>query len=147
MAKTRLTWEEVSQYEQMAPNGKIWRHNGLYYLVNEEGIAAERVVYELPEELYRLYEKGERTLADISFKIETGRWPLTEEEERANEKKFVLGTLTALVANPKSHDLFSQEELEELIPIAEKEWIDWKGKLPDDYVSPLKNKKNQHGLN
>ena len=31
-----------------------------------------------------------------------------------------------------------KEELERLIPIAEQMWIDWRGKLPDDYVSPLK---------
>jgi len=30
------------------------------------------------------------------------------------------------------------EELEELIPIAEKQWIESEGELPDDYVSPLK---------
>lgn len=30
------------------------------------------------------------------------------------------------------------EELEELIPIAEEQWIESEGKLPDDYVSPLK---------
>jgi len=29
-------------------------------------------------------------------------------------------------------------ELERLIPLAEQKWIDWRGKLPDDYVSPLK---------
>ena len=33
---------------------------------------------------------------------------------------------------------FTQEELERLIPLAEQMWIDWRGKLPDDYVSPLK---------
>ena len=32
----------------------------------------------------------------------------------------------------------SKEELEELIPIAEKQWIESEGELPDDYVSPLK---------
>ena len=35
-------------------------------------------------------------------------------------------------------ELFTQEELETLIPLAEQKWIDWRGKLPDDYVSPLK---------
>ncbi|GEM_PF-1784717 len=30
------------------------------------------------------------------------------------------------------------EELEELIPIAEKQWIESEGELPDYYVSPLK---------
>jgi len=34
--------------------------------------------------------------------------------------------------------LFSKEELEELIPIAEKLWIESEGELPDYYVSPLK---------
>ncbi len=46
--------------------------------------------------------------------------------------------MTPLIANPKSWELFSQEELERLIPLAEQKWIDWRGKLPDDYVSPLK---------
>ena len=32
----------------------------------------------------------------------------------------------------------AKEELKELIPIAEKQWIESEGKLPDDYVSPLK---------
>ncbi|MCU9533530.1 hypothetical protein [Streptococcus sp. CSL10205-OR2] len=141
MAKTRLTWEEVSQYEQMESNGKIWRHNGLYYLVNEEGIAAERVVYELSEDLYHLYKKGERTLHDLSFKVQTGDWPATEEEDRYYRKKFIAEkSRTVLIDLPQKRELFTQEELEELIPLAEKDWIEWKGKLPDDYVSPLKNK-------
>ncbi|WP_317629561.1 hypothetical protein [Streptococcus sp. CSL10205-OR2] len=63
----------------MTDDGLVWRHNNIYYLVDEVGgIVSERIVYKLPEDLYRLYEKGERTLADISFKIETGNWPLTE---------------------------------------------------------------------
>ena len=38
----------------------------------------------------------------------------------------------------KIGNFFSKEELEELIPIAEKQWIESEGELPDDYVSPLK---------
>ena len=34
--------------------------------------------------------------------------------------------------------LFSKKELEILIPQAEQQWIESRGKLPDDYVSPLK---------
>ncbi|WP_018370622.1 hypothetical protein [Streptococcus marimammalium] len=140
MARSKITWEEVSQYEQMEPNGKIWRHNGLYYLVNEEGIAAERVVYELPEDLYRLYEKGERTLLDLSFKVKTGNWPPTEEEYKEMNKRIVRQDPAPLITSSELRMLFTQKELEELIPIAEKEWIKEEGKLPDDYVSPLKNK-------
>ena len=43
-----------------------------------------------------------------------------------------------LIANPKNQLLFTQEELKELMPIAETIWIESEGKFPDDYVSPLK---------
>ncbi|MCU9533531.1 hypothetical protein [Streptococcus sp. CSL10205-OR2] len=140
MAKTRLTWEEVSQYEQMEPNGKIWRHNGLYYYVIEEGIASIRVVYELPEDLYHLFEKGEKDLHDLNIKVKTGNWPLTEEDKRASRKKFITEHPISLINTSSGYYLFTEEELEKLIPIGEKQWIKAEGKLPDDYVSPLKNK-------
>ncbi|HEM3617270.1 TPA: hypothetical protein U1C21_001881, partial [Streptococcus suis] len=65
-------------------------------------------------------------------------WPLTEEQKKAREKRSIEESPTTLIDIPKFRALFTQEELEELIPIAEQQWIDWKGKLPDDYVSPLK---------
>ena len=83
-------------------------------------------------------DSGERSLLEISWKIKHDRWPPTEEEKKASEKQFILKGLTPLIANPKSWELFTQEELERLIPLAEQKWIDWRGKLPDDYVSPLK---------
>ncbi|HEK9074813.1 TPA: hypothetical protein TUY02_001887, partial [Streptococcus equi subsp. zooepidemicus] len=55
-----------------------------------------------------------------------------------SHRKFVIDTPTALIADPTSVSLFSEEELSRLVPIAEQQWIDWKGKLPDDYISPLK---------
>ena len=45
---------------------------------------------------------------------------------------------TSLIDLPETRDLFTKEELEKLIPIAEQMWIESEGKLPDDYVSPLK---------
>ena len=48
----------------------IWRDgNKLYYVTEEGGIAPQRVVYELPDELFALLENGERTLLEISWKI------------------------------------------------------------------------------
>ena len=85
-----------------------------------------------------LIESGERTELEVLNKLQTDRWPPTEEEKKASEKQFILKGLTPLIANPKSWELFTQEELERLIPLAEQKWIDWRGKLPDDYVSPLK---------
>lgn len=140
MKPTKLEWEDVIQFEEVEGYGKsIWKNEDKYYLVSEEGtVASWLVVYELPNELFALLESGERTELEVLSKLQTDRWPPTEEEKKASEKQFVLKGLTPLIASPKSWELFTQEELERLIPLAEQKWIDWRGKLPDDYVSPLK---------
>ena len=140
MKPTRLQWEDVIQFEEVKGYGQhIWRDgNHFYYVTEEGGIAPQRVVYELPNELFALLESGERTQLEILSKLQTDSWPPTEEEKKASEKQFILKGLTPLIANPKSWELFTQEELERLIPLAEQKWIDWRGKLPDDYISPLK---------
>ena len=140
MKPTKLQWEDVIQFEEVKGYGQhIWKDEDKYYLVLEEGtVASWLIVYELPNELFSLLESGERTLHEVSWKIKHDRWPPTEEEKKASEKQFILKGLTPLIASPKSWELFTQEELERLIPLAEQKWIDWRGKLPDDYVSPLK---------
>ncbi|HEL0699938.1 TPA: hypothetical protein TUW78_001747 [Streptococcus equi subsp. zooepidemicus] len=140
MARSQLEWEDVSQYEEIKGYGQqVWKHQGTYYLVtNEGGIAEQRVVYELPYDLFELLESGERTLGDVHFKLQNDRWPPTEEEKRNVQKQLLIKHPISLIDVPKSREYFIQEELKELIPIAEQQWIDWRGKLPDDYVSPLK---------
>ena len=140
MKPTKLEWEDIIQFEEVEGYGKsIWKNEDKYYLVSEEGtVASWLAVYDLPQELFSLLDSGERSLLEISWKIKHDSWPPTEEEKKASEKQFILKGLTPLIANPKSWELFTQEELETLIPLAEQKWIDWRGKLPDDYLSPLK---------
>ena len=140
MKPTKLEWEDVIHFEEVKGYGKsIWKNEDKYYLVSEEGtVASWLAVYDLPQELFSLLDSGERSLLEISWKIKHNSWPPTEEEKKASEKQFILKGLTPLIASPKSWELFTQEELETLIPLAEQKWIDWRGKLPDDYVSPLK---------
>ena len=140
MKPTKLEWEDVTKFEEVKGYGKsIWKNEDKYFLVSEEGtVASWLAVYDLPQELFSLLDSGERSLLEVSWKIKHDSWPPTEEEKKASEKQFVLKGLTPLIANPKSWELFTQEELETLIPLAEQKWIDWRGKLPDDYVSPLK---------
>ena len=140
MGRTTLQWEDVIQFEEVEGYGQhIWRDgNKLYYVTEEGGIAVQRVVYELPDELFALLESGERTQLEILSKLQNDRWPPTEEEKKASEKRFIEESPTSLIDLPETRDLFTKEELEKLIPIAEQMWIDWRGKLPDDYVSPLK---------
>ena len=140
MKPINLEWEDVIQFEEVEGYGKsIWKNEDKYYLVSEEGtVASWLVVYELPNELFALLDSGERSLLEISYKIETDRWPPTEEEKKASEKRFIEESPTSLIDLPETRELFTHEELERLIPLAEQKWIDWRGKLPDDYVSPLK---------
>ena len=140
MKPTRLQWEDVIQFEEVKGYGQhIWRDgNNLYYVTEEGGIAPQRVVYELPNELFTLLESGERTIRELSYRVKNNYWPPTEEERKESRRKFISKYPASLIDVPKNWKLFSKEELEELIPIAEKQSIESEGKLPDDYVSPLK---------
>lgn len=140
MEHSKLEWEDVIQFEEVEGYGKsIWKNEDKYYLVLEEGtVASWLAVYDLPQELFSLLDSGERSLLEISWKIKHDSWPPTEEEKRASEKRFIEESPTSLIDIPETRELFTQEELKRLIPIAEQMWIDWRGKLPDDYISPLK---------
>ncbi|HEL0617362.1 TPA: hypothetical protein TVE77_000692 [Streptococcus equi subsp. zooepidemicus] len=140
MGITQMTWEEYETFNKVetSHNFYIREHNGTYYTVFELGIASVRRIFELSAADFEEYLKGLRTADEILFKVQNDCWPPTEEEknrimrERAKDRPMVL------ISNPKNQMLFTQEELSKLIPIAEQKWINWKGKLPDDYVSPLK---------
>ena len=140
MKPTKLQWEDVIQFEEVKGYGQhIWRDEDKYYLVLEEGtVVSWLVVYELPNELFALLDSGERTLSEVSWKIKHDSWPPSEEERKESRRKFISKYPASLIDVPENRKLFSKEELEELIPTAEKQWIESEGKLPDDYVSPLK---------
>ena len=140
MSLTKITWEEFDTFEKIeSPKGYDFRtHEGKYYTFGEFGVASVRRIFEINPSDFNEYLLGRRTAREIDFKAQNDCWSPTEEEKKASEKQFILKGLTPLIANPKSWELFTQEELERLIPLAEQKWIDWRGKLPDDYVSPLK---------
>ena len=139
MERSQLKWEDVIKFEEVKGYGKqVWKHNNQYYIVNiEGGMMDNRVVYELPDELFFLLESGERTLREVSWKVKNDSWPPTEEEKLISQRNFIRKYPTSLIDFPENRKLFSQEELRELIPIAEKIRIESKGKLPSGYISPL----------
>ena len=140
MKPTNLEWEDVTKFEEVKGYGQhIWRDEDKYYLVLEEGtIISWLVVYELPNEIFALLESGERTLREVAWKIQNDCWPPTEEEKNEIRKDRARKKPIVLISNRKNQLLFSNKELEKLIPQAEQQWIESMGKLPDDYVSPLK---------
>ena len=111
MGRTTLQWEDVIQFEEVEGYGQhIWRDgNKLYYVTEEGGIAPQRVVYELPNELFTLLESGERTQLEILSKLQNDCWPPTEEEKKASEKRFIEESPTSLIDLPETRDLFTKE--------------------------------------
>ena len=140
MSLTKITWEEFDTFEKIeSPKGYDFRtHEGKYYTFGEFGVASVRRIFEINPSDFNEYLLGRRTAREIDFKAENDRWPPTEEERRESRRKFISKHPASLIDVPKNRKLFSKKELEELIPIAEKQWIESEGKLPDDYVSPLK---------
>ena len=139
MKPTKLEWEDVIQFEEVEGYGQqVWKDNNQYYIVNiDGGMMDNRVVYELPDELFALLESGERTLREVSWKVKHDSWPPTEEEKRESRRKFISKYPASLIDVPENRKLFSREELERFIPLAEKVWIESEGRLPWNYVSPL----------
>ncbi len=140
MSLTKITWEEFDTFEKIeSPKGYDFRiHEGKYYTFGEFGVASVRRIFEINPSDFNEYLLGRRTAREIDFKAENDRWPPTEEERRESRRKFISKHPASLIDVPKNRKLFSKEELEELIPIAEKLWIESEGELPDYYVSPLK---------
>ena len=140
MSLTKITWEEFDTFEKIeSPKGYDFRtHEGKYYTFGEFGVASVRRIFEINPSDFNEYLLGRRTARETDFKAENDRWPPTEEERRESRRKFISKHPASLIDVPKNRKLFSKEELEELIPIAEKQWIESEGELPDYYVSPLK---------
>ena len=140
MSLTKITWEEFDTFDKIeSPKGYDFRtHEGKYYTFGEFGVASVRRIFEINPSDFNEYLLGRRTAREIDFKAENDRWPPTEEERRESRRKFISKHPASLIDVPKNRKLFSKEELEELIPIAEKLWIESEGELPDYYVSPLK---------
>ena len=117
MKPTNLEWEDVIQFEEVEGYGKsIWRNDNKYYLVSEEGtVASWLVVYELPNELFALLDSGERTLYEVSWKVQNDSWPPNVTQEEAN-RNFLRQYPEALRGNPKAQGLFTQAELKEILP-------------------------------
>ena len=127
MKPTKLEWEDVIQFEEVKGYGQhIWRDgNHLYYVDEEGGIAPQRVVYELPNELFALLESGEKTLREIHFKLKKDSWPPNVTQEEA-DRIFLRQYPEALRGNAKAQCLFPKAELEEILPEAVIDEVPWR---------------------
>lgn len=117
MNPIKLQWEDVIQFEEVEGYGKsIWKNEDKYYLVSEEGtVASWLAVYDLPQELFSLLDSGERTLLEVSWKVQNDCWPPNVTQEEAN-RNFWRQYPEVLRGNPKAQGLFTKAELKEILP-------------------------------
>lgn len=117
MERSQLTWEEVSQYEEVKGYGQqVWKHKDQYYLVREEGgIAPQRFVYPLPANLFQLLIEGQKTLLEIDFYVKNDSWP-PEITQLEADRKFLEDNPELLQNDADNQKLFSRKELEEILP-------------------------------
>ncbi|MGQ7371329.1 hypothetical protein ACTGV0_04140 [Streptococcus suis] len=121
MEKSGLSWEDVIKFEEVKGYGEhIWKNHDQYYYVTEEGgIAVQRVVYELPKDLFELLERNEKSMADIHFKLRYDSWPPKVTQLEA-DKNFLRDNPELLNNDVANQKLFTRKELEEILPAGSK---------------------------
>ena len=117
MEKSGVSWEDVIKFEEVKGYGEhIWKNHDQYYYVTEEGgIAEQRVVYELPKDLFELLERNEKSMADIHFKLRYDSWPPKVTQLEA-DKNFLRDNPELLNNDVANQKLFTRKELEEILP-------------------------------
>ena len=125
MVRSKYSWEEVSQFNRIRQNGTLWEKDGQYFYVQEEGtVFSELVVYDMSKKLFDMLVNEIKSEDDIRHMLMYGTWPMT-----------VAGyhSLTMLIAYPKLQKNYSNEQLAEILPVGEKQWLNWRGRLPEWY--------------
>lgn len=125
MVRSKYSWEEVSQFNRIRQNGTLWEKDGQYFYVQEEGtVFSELVVYDMSKELFDMLVNEIKSEDDIRHTLMYGTWPTT-----------VAGCHrpTMLIAYPELQKNYSNEQLAEILPVGEKQWLNWRGRLPEWY--------------
>ena len=125
MVRSKYSWEEVSQFNRIRQNGTLWEKDGQYFYVQEEGtVFSELVVYDMSKKLFDMLVNEIKSEDDIRHMLMYGTWPTT-----------VAGchSPTMLIAYPELQKNYSNEQLAEILPVGEKQWLNWRGRLPEWY--------------
>ena len=118
MVRSKYSWEEVSQFNRIRQNGTLWQKDGQYFYVQEEGtVFSELVVYDMSKKLFDMLVNGIKSEDDIRHMLMYGTWPMT-----------VAGCHrpTMLIAYPELQKNYSNEQLAEILPVGEKQWLNWR---------------------
>lgn len=125
MVRSKYSWEEVSQFNRIRQNGTLWEKDGQYFYVQEEGtVFSELVVYDMSKKLFDMLVNEIKSEDDIRHMLMYGTWPMTVAECHRP---------TMLITYPELQKNYSNEQLAEILPVGEKQWLNWRGRLPERY--------------
>lgn len=94
---------------------EITEDSGVYQISWEQGVFGITAQYVISKEIAEKAMKSDDDAYEVKIFAETGKWPLTEEEQLEETKNFIRKIPELLLKNPENQKLFSQEELEELL--------------------------------
>lgn len=94
---------------------EITEDGGIYQISWEQGVFGKTVQYVISKENAEKAMKSDDDAYAVKIFAETGKWPLTEEEQLEETKNFIRKVPKLLLKNPENQKLFSQEELEVLL--------------------------------
>ena len=94
---------------------EITEDDGSYRIPWEQGLSGETVQYEISKENAEKAMESDDGAYAVKVFAETGKWPLTEEEQLEETKNFIRKSPKLLLTVPENQKLFSQEELEKLL--------------------------------
>ncbi|EAD0694929.1 TPA: hypothetical protein ACSY99_09080 [Listeria monocytogenes] len=109
---------------------KIHRGNGFAIVKNDEEYTIEWpqgpfdqvISYLITKQLAEKAMKSTQDAHEVKVYSRTGQWPVknTEEEEREQTREFIRKFPELLIKVPDNQDLFTEEELKELLPLGKK---------------------------
>ncbi|AQP75415.1 TPA_asm: hypothetical protein GYX28_09065 [Listeria monocytogenes] len=100
----------------------VIERNGEFQITFPKGVTGEPVFFPITKALMEKAFKSSDDAYEVMIYAETGLWPEKNTEEGENERirKIVRKFPELLIKVPDNQDLFTEEELKELLPLGKK---------------------------
>lgn len=100
----------------------IVKNNEEYTIEWPQGPFDQVISYPITKQLAEKAMKSSQDAHEVKVYARTGQWPVknTEEEEREQTREFIRKFPELLIKVPDNQDLFTEEELKELLPLGKK---------------------------
>ena len=98
----------------------IHKDTDSFYISWSMGIFGDTVCYKISQENVKKTMKSDQDCYEVMIYAETGKWPATNEEKSEITKEFIRNNPKLLLKVPQNQELFSKDELNELLKKAKK---------------------------